>query len=279
MPPCWLEEPIDGLAEVAEMWPTDFFGELGLTQKQWKDWLKGSRPIAWWQHEALREKILLAGEDLLIDPDDSLTLAGGFLVVAHSADSAVTLYRELAWGDDWLYSFEAISTTTDFGGFRVLLVGSDTTILTIMLFIRGGEAEALLTRSLLHGFQGPIDVPEELASRLNEAIKHRLTASDNGHVGCEIEHEFEEWFELHAVGLKDDTGSGETSDDEDRSEMVRAMRERAGSHWAQKTDQLSEIRKALALRSPEQALLQIVKDAFTEGLETAIGFQFGPKKR
>lgn len=276
---CWLKAPIAGLAEVAEMWPTDFCGELGLTQKQWQDWLRGTHPIEMWQYEALREKLHLAGEDLLIDPNAALSLVGGFIVVAHSADSALTLYSELAQGDDWLYSFEAISTTTDFGGFRVLLFGSDINILTIMLFIRGSAAEALLTRSHLHYFQGPIDVPKELASRLSDAIKHRQTAHEAGHVGCAIEDDFEEWFELHAVAPDDDLDSDETSDHEEDRALVDAMRERAGTHWAQKTGQLTEIRKALALRSPEQALLQIVKDAYIEGIETAImGFQNGPRE-
>lgn len=276
--PYWLVNRIDGLEDVAAMWPAgtkQFCSDLGLTVKQWQRWLSGALPIEEWQYDALREKVHLAGEDPLMDPDDSLSLVGGFLLVADSVHSAVTLYRELAWGEKFFYSFEAISTTTDFGGFRVLLLGSDINILTILLFIRGSEAETLLTRSHLHDFQGPIDVPEELANRLNDAIRHRLTNSETGHVGCQIESEFGDWLESHAVQLDD----GEDSDGEDDSETVNAMRELAVNHWAMETDQLAEIRKALALRSPEQALLQIVKDAFGEGIDMAMDRLFQARRR
>lgn len=262
--PMWLEEPIEALKELLGMWPTgkkQFCKEMGLSVSALNSWMSCNEPIEQSQFENLRTTIHLEEDE---DFDDSFYLTGGCLLIADTPKNAITVYDELSDGGDLMYSFEALSTSADFNGFRVLVFESYSKSPTIILFKRGGKAEAVLNRNDLINFQGPVHVPPEIAAYLEMMVIHADHAKF-GHVGCGLRALFGEWLddqEDSQNGISNFTQEDEDFEDETALLVLSLMVSR---DWAQERNILAQVKDALKSRLPAQAIASMIENAFAEG--------------
>ena len=190
--PVWRSQPVTGLNELAAMWPT---GKKGLCRqaeiplRTFNACLKLTGPITSEQLVILREAIHLSdGEIAHARP------LGGCFLVANTAKNVIRLYEAITHENELLASFEAVSTSSQFNGYRVLIFAVMGYTPTTILFPRGGPAEAALNRNDLPGFQGPVPVPSGFARFIDGLIEDMLEHDEHGHAGCDMFKDYFSWF-------------------------------------------------------------------------------------
>ena len=208
--PVWLTQPVIGLNELAAMWPT---GKKGLCRqaeiplRTFNAWLKLTGPITSEQLESLREAIHLSDGEI-----ERARPTGGCLLVADTAKNVIRLYEAITHENELLACFEAVSTSSHFGGYRVLIFAVMGYTPTTILFPRGERAEAALNRHDLPGFQGPVPIPSGFARFIDGLIEDMLEHDEHGHVGCDMFRDYFSWF----LTLKH--GAPEEEEEEARNE-------------------------------------------------------------
>ena len=187
-----LSQPVFGLNELAAMWPTGKKGLCRQTEiplRNFNACLKLTGPITSEQLVILREAIHLSdGEIAHARP------LGGCFLVANTAKNVIRLYEAITHENELLASFEAVSTSSQFNGYRVLIFAVMGYTPTTILFPRGGPAEAALNRNDLPGFQGPVPVPSGFARFIDGLIEDMLEHDEHGHAGCDMFKDYFSWF-------------------------------------------------------------------------------------
>ena len=209
--PVLLSQPVFGLNELAAMWPT---GKKGLCRqaeiplRTFNAWLKLTGPITSEQLESLRGAIHLSDGEI-----ERARPTGGCLLVADTAKNVIRLYEANNHEKEQLACFEAVSTSSHFGGYRALIFAVMGYTPTTILFPRGGPAEAALNRNALPGLQGPVPVPSEFARFMDGLIEEMLEHDEHGHAGCDMFKDYFSWF----LTLKHGAPEPE-EDEEDRNQ-------------------------------------------------------------
>ena len=174
------------------MWPT---GKKGLCRqaeiplRTFNAWLKLTGPITSEQLEDLCATIHLSDGEI-----ERTRPTGGCLLVANTAKNVIQLYEAITHENELLACFEAVSTSSQFGGYRVLIFAIMGYSPTVILFPRGGPAEAALNRNDLPGFQGPVPVPSGFARFIDGLIEDMLEHDEHGHAGCDMFKDYFSWF-------------------------------------------------------------------------------------
>ena len=174
------------------MWPT---GKKGLCRqaeiplRTFNAWLKLTGPITSEQLEDLCATIHLSDGEI-----ERARPTGGCLLVANTAKNVIQLYEAISHENELLACFEAVSTSSQFGGYRVLIFAIMGYSPTVILFPRGGPAEAALNRNDLPGLQGPVPVPSEFARFMDGLIEEMLEHDEHGHAGCDMFKDYFSWF-------------------------------------------------------------------------------------
>ena len=209
--PVLLSQPVFGLNELAAMWPS---GKKGLCRqaeiplRTFNAWLKLTGPITSEQLESLRGAIHLSDGEI-----ERARPTGGCLLVADTAKNVIQFYEAITHENELLACFEAVSTSSQFGGYRVLIFAIMGYSPTVILFPRGGPAEAALNRNDLPGLQGPVPVPSEFARFMDGLIEEMLEHDEHGHAGCDMFKDYFSWF----LTLKHGAPEPE-EDEEDRNQ-------------------------------------------------------------
>ncbi|CAN7637147.1 hypothetical protein LJR129_004912 [Acidovorax sp. LjRoot129] len=258
--PVWLDHEAPALEAIIAMWPSGskvFCEEVGVTPADMKAWLALEAPIGEEEYQTLVGMLPVRDEE---GPEVFFDADGGCLLVAGTVGHATTAYNALTGNGEVGFCFEAVSPTTDFQGFRVLLFLPESGDLTIMLFKKGGKAEPALSRSELVNFQGPIAVPADMATALDVLVRDRATVADPGHAGCAFWDEFDEW--LTTVEMV------ETGAEEDCESALHVASDLIAQHWMMTSNAGSMIEAALAMGPPKEAIQEIVRIAFAEGFRS-----------
>ena len=257
----WLELEAPAVEAIISMWPPGpkaFCEEVGVTESELRAWLSLKGPLGADEYERMCEMLYLGEPDgikIILQPE------GGCLLVADTEQNVACVYNSMTDFGNVAFCFEAISPTTEFHGYRVLIFLPVDGVLTLILFKKGGKAESALSRNVLRNFQGPIAVPSELALALARST-HNPALHYPGYVGSDIWTEFGNWFDALEPFSK------EVSNDE---EIVHLAAGVVADHWMATSGVRQMIETALAAGLGKEAIEQIVKAAY------AAGFRVGAK--
>ena len=211
--PVWRSQPVTGLNELAAMWPT---GKKGLCRqaeiplRTFNAWLKLTGPITSEQLEDLCATIHLSDGEI-----ERTRPTGGCLLVANTAKNVIQLYEAITHENELLACFEAVSTSSQFGGYRVLIFAIMGYSPTVILFPRGGPAEAALNRNDLPGFQGPVPIPSGFARFIDGLIEDMAEHDEHGHEGCDIFKDYFSWFLTLQSGEPGEEDEDERNEEDD----------------------------------------------------------------
>ena len=257
----WLELEAPAVEAIISMWPPGpkaFCEEVGVTESELRAWLSLKGPLGADEYERMCEMLYLGEPDgikIILQPE------GGCLLVADTEQNVACVYNSMTDFGNVAFCFEAISPTTEFHGYRVLIFLPVDGVLTLILFKKGGKAESALSRNVLRNFQGPIAVPSELALALARST-HNPALHYPGYVGSDIWTEFGNWFDALEPFSK------EVSNDE---EIVHLAAGVVADHWMATSGVRQMIETALAAGLGKEAIEEIVKAAY------AAGFRVGAK--
>ena len=211
--PVLLSQTVFGLNELAAMWPT---GKKGLCRqaeiplRTFNAWLKLTGPITSEQLEDLCATIHLSDGEI-----ERTRPTGGCLLVANTAKNVIQLYEAITNENELLACFEAVSTSSQFGGYRVLIFAIMGYSPTVILFPRGGPAEAALNRNDLPGFQGPVPIPSGFARFIDGLIEDMAEHDEHGHEGCDIFKDYFSWFLTLQSGEPGEEDEDERNEEDD----------------------------------------------------------------
>ncbi|EHL24821.1 hypothetical protein KYG_00867 [Acidovorax sp. NO-1] len=263
--PVWLDSEAPAVKAIMSMWPSGanaFCEEVGVTQSELQSWLSVQGPIGEDEYESICEMLYLGDDD---DTRPTLRPEGGCLLVADTEENVACVYNTMTDQGNVAFCFEAVSPTTNFDGYRVLLFLPDLGELTIILFKKGGIAESALSRNVLNNFQGPIAVPSDLALALAIST-HDPAMFHPGYVGSEIWEDFDDWF---------DTLEPMSQEETDEEGSIHLASELIAKQWLATSDASPMIETALAAGLGKEAIEEIVKNAYAEGFRAGARWNEG----
>lgn len=257
--PVWLDSEAPAVKAIMSMWPAGekaFCEEVGVTPSEMRAWLSVQGSIGEDEYESICDMLHLGDDD---ESQPFLQPEGGCLLVADTEDNVACVYNTITDQGRVGFCFEAVSPTTDFDGYRVLLFLPEAGELTIILFKKGGKAESALSRNVLNNFQGPIAVPGDLALALAIST-HDPARFHPGHVGCDLWEAFDEWFST-IEGVSDPEGDEE-------QDALHVASELIAQHWMATSNARPMIESAIAMGLQKDAIEEIAKIAFADGFRT-----------
>lgn len=194
---------VDGLAEVAAMWPggrSALLKRCGIARDDFNFWLKGKADLGTESFAALRNVMRLKRR-FQYEYWDDFEMEGGYLLKATTAACAIGAYNALSHGGDLRVSCELTGPEGEVLSTRFIVFQRYDGTTSIILFERGHPSEKALTERRMIHFQGPIRAPKNVWETVQLIVDRAEHFEEPESIGEAFFQKHNEWLETQGKDI------------------------------------------------------------------------------
>lgn len=185
---------VDGIKHVLAMWPNGrgaVLKELGVKAADFDFWVQERSHLYSDDFARLKELLNLEYHQHF----EEWMMGGGYLLIAKQPKDVLWAYEALSHGGDLEFSFEIVGPRGEQLPTRFLVFSSWSGLSTIILFERGGAAEAVLESGKLVNLEAPRRASPEVWKDVAHVVEHQQTFASPEKIGAAFHRIHADWFE------------------------------------------------------------------------------------
>ncbi|CAN7782440.1 hypothetical protein LJR175_008217 [Variovorax sp. LjRoot175] len=189
---------VDGIKHVLAMWPNGrgaALKELGIKAADFDFWVQERSHL--YSDDFTRLRVMLNLE--YHDHFGEWMMGGGYLLIAKHPKDIVPAYEALSYGGDLEFSFEIVGPHGEQLPARFLVFSAWSGLSTIILFERGGAAEAVLDSGKLINLEAPRKASPDVWKDVAHVVEHQQSFASPEKIGAAFYKMHVAWFEQNTT--------------------------------------------------------------------------------